>query len=43
MNELILFYAALSVFLAGGVAYSVHLYRKNMKQHEDNHSPRAHA
>lgn len=43
MTELILFYVALTAFLGGGVAYSVHLYRKNTKRHEDSDHPRAHA
>lgn len=43
MIELLLFYGLLTIFLVGGVAYSLHLYRKNLNKHEESDSPRAHA
>lgn len=34
MNELLLFYALLSVPVIMGVAYSIHLYRKHARSHK---------
>lgn len=36
MTELLLFYGLLTVFLVGGVAYSLYLYRKSEHKHDHN-------
>lgn len=43
MDELLVFYGLLGVFVLGGLAYSLRVYHKSTHKHEDRHTPGAHA